>query len=73
MLVSILNVTEIIISIVLIFTVLIQNKSVTLNIASMAGGMGPVSKRGPDKVLQNATIALGIMFIVNSLLLFILV
>ncbi len=70
---SILHVTEIIISITLIFTVLVQNKNVTLNIASMAGGMGPVSKRGPDKVLQNATIALGILFTVNSILLFILV
>lgn len=67
-----LRVTEVIIAVLLIAIVLIQNKSVTLNLSSMGGGMGPTTKRGPEKILQNITIALAVGFIANSVALFIL-
>jgi protein translocase SecG subunit len=67
---GVLLILEVIISILLIFVVLIQSKSVSLNLASMWGGMDTVVKRGPEKILHNATIALGVAFILNSVLLF---
>ncbi len=66
-----LQITEIIISLLLIFFILIQNKNVSLNISTMSGGMGPVKKRGPEKVLHIITIFLSVAFIVNSLLLYV--
>ncbi len=62
---------EVTISILLIFIVLIQNKNVTLNLASMSGGMSAVTKRGPEKILHIATIILGLLFITNSLAFFV--
>ena len=67
---NILMLIEVVVSILLVFVILIQNKSVSLNIASMSGGMDSVEKRGPEKVLHNATIVLGVAFIINSVLLF---
>lgn len=67
-----MQVAEIALAIAIIFVVLIQNKNVTLNLSSMSGGMGTVTKRGPEKVLHNATIILGAVFIINSLFLFIM-
>lgn len=71
MLVS-LQFAEIIIAILLILIVLIQNKNVSLNLSSMSGGMAATTKRWPEKILHNATIILGVVFIVNSLALFLL-
>jgi len=51
-----LYITEVILSILLIAVVLIQNKNVSLNLSTMSGGMGTVTKRGPEKILHNATI-----------------
>lgn len=68
---QILTILEVIISVLLIFVILIQNKNVSLNLSTMAGGMGSVSKRGPEKVLHNLTIVLWALFILNSLLLFV--
>ncbi len=62
-----LKITQVIIWILLIFIVLIQNKNVSLNLASMWGGMGAVTKRGPEKVLFQITVVLGVLFIVNSI------
>ncbi len=67
-----LSVSEVILAILLIAIVLIQNKNVSLNLSTMSGGMWAVTKRGPEKVLHNATIVIGILFILNSLFLFIL-
>lgn len=67
-----LQVLEIIVAILLIFVVLIQSKNVSLNLTSMSGGMGAVTKRGPEKILHNATIIMGVIFILNSLALFVL-
>lgn len=69
---EIIKTLEVIISILLIAVVLIQNKNVALNLSTMGGWMGEVVKRGPEKILHNATIALGIAFIVNSIALFLL-
>lgn len=67
-----MQIAEIALAIAIIFVVLVQNKNVTLNLSSMSGGMGSVTKRGPEKILHNATIILGAVFILNSLLLFVM-
>lgn len=67
-----MQIFEVILAIMLIAVILIQNKNVSLNLSSMSGGMGAVTKRGPEKVLHNITIALGGLFILNSLLLFVM-
>ena len=67
-----LKFAEIIIAILLIFFVLIQNKNVSLNLSSMSGWMGENTKRWPEKVLHNITIALGVLFILNSVALYLI-
>lgn len=69
---DILKFAEIFIAILLIFFVLIQNKNVSLNLSSMSWGMWAVTKRGPEKVLHNATIILWTLFVLNSIALFLL-
>ncbi len=69
---DLLKVLEVIISILLIFVILIQNKNVSLNLSSMSWGMWAVTKRWPEKILHNTTIILWIIFIVNSLVLFLI-
>jgi len=64
--------SEIVISILLIFIVLVQNKNVTLNLSDMSNGMWEITKRWPEKVLHNATIILWVLFIMNSIALFLL-
>lgn len=64
-----LRIVEIVISVLLVLVILIQNKNVSLNLSSMAWGMAPIQKRGPEKVLQNTTIVLWVLFVVNSILL----
>jgi protein translocase SecG subunit len=34
--------------------------------------MDTITKRGPEKILQNATIILGTLFIINSILLYVI-
>lgn len=67
-----LKYTEIVISVLLIFSVLIQNKNVTLSLSDMSGWMWEITKRWPEKILQNLTIILWVFFIVNSLALYLL-
>jgi protein translocase SecG subunit len=62
---------EITVAVLLIIVVLLQNKNVSLNLSSMSGDMWEITKRGPEKILQNTTIILAVGFIVNSILLFI--
>lgn len=69
---EILKISQVIIWILLITMILIQNKNVSLNLASMWGGMGTVTKRGPEKVLFQVTVVLGILFVANSLVHFLL-
>ncbi len=56
--IEILQITQVIVSVLLIAVVLIQNKNVSLNLSSMSGGMGTITKRGPEKVLHQLTIVL---------------
>lgn len=69
---DVLKFTEIIISVLLIFSVLIQNKNVTLSLSDMSGWMWEVTKRWPEKIMQNMTIVLGVFFILNSLALYLM-
>mgnify|MGYP001765450810 FL=1 len=69
---DILKFSEIIIAILLIFIVLIQNKNVSLNLSDMSSWMWEITKRGPEKILQNATIVLWVLFVINSIALFLL-
>lgn len=62
---------EIILAVLVIIIVLLQNKNVSLNISSMSSDNWEITKRGPEKILQNTTIILAVAFIVNSILLFI--
>jgi len=69
---DILKITEVVISVLLILVILIQNKNVSLNLSSMWGWMWTVTKRWAEKVLQNITIILWTLFILNSLAFFFL-
>ncbi|MDQ7010079.1 MAG: preprotein translocase subunit SecG [Candidatus Gracilibacteria bacterium] len=66
-----LTIAEVVIGALLIIVILIQNKNVSLNLTSMGGGMGEVTKRGAEKVLHNTTVILGSFFITISILLFV--
>lgn len=68
-----LKVLEIIIALLLILFIMIQNKNVTLSLASMSWWMGEITKRWPEKIMHNFTIGLWTLFIINSLALYILV
>lgn len=67
-----LKFTEIFISILLVFVILIQNKGTSLNLWTMSGWMNEITRRWPEKILHNATIILATLFILNSVSLFIL-
>lgn len=69
--IDMLKFTEIFISVLLIFFILVQNKNVSLNLSSMSGGMWEVTKRWPEKVLHNITIVLWVLFILNSVALYV--
>lgn len=64
--------SEIIISILLIFIVLIQNKSAGLNLSTMSSSMWETTRRWPEKVLHNATIIIWTLFILNGIALFLI-
>ncbi len=68
---NILNILEIVLALLLVFIILIQNKSVTLNLTSMSWGMNQIKKRWPEKVLHVSTVVLWILFVLNSIILFI--
>ena len=66
-----LTMAEVVIGVLLIASILIQNKNVSLNLASMGGWMGEVTKRWAEKVLHNTTVILGSLFVAISILLFV--
>lgn len=70
--VTILTNIEIVVSILLIAVVLMQNKNVSLNLSSMGGWMGEVTRRGTEKVLHNTTIVLATLFTIIAVALFLL-
>lgn len=67
-----LKIVEVIIAILLIFVVLIQNKSVSLNLTNMSWGMNQVKKRWPEKVLHITTIVLWTIFVLIAIALFVI-
>ena len=67
-----LKIIEVITSLLLIFIILIQSKNVSLNLTSMSWWMWTITKRWPEKILHNITIILWTLFIVNSLILFLI-
>ncbi len=69
---EVLKIIEVVVSILLVLVILIQNKSVSLNLTSMSWWMAQIKKRGPEKVLHIATIVLGVAFVWLALALFIL-
>lgn len=71
--IDVLKFSEIVIAVLLIAIVLIQNKNITLNLSDMSWGMWEITKRWPEKVIQNITIVLGVLFVLNSLALYLLV
>lgn len=66
-----LKILEVVLSVLLIFVILIQNKNMSLNLTSMWGWMWTITKRWTEKVLHNTTIILWVLFVVNSIVLFI--
>ena len=66
-----LTIAEVVIGVLLIAVILIQNKNVSLNLTSMWGWMGEVTRRWSDKVLHNTTVILWSIFIIISILLFV--
>lgn len=65
-----LEIFEILICVLLVFVILIQNKSVSLDLTSMSWWMNQVKKRWPEKVFHIATIVLWVLFVWNSIALF---
>lgn len=63
---------QIILAILLTIVILIQNKNVNLNLSSMSDSAAEITKRWPEKILQNTTIILAVAFIINAILLFII-
>ncbi len=70
--VEFLKITEAVISILLIFVILIQNKNAGLNLSTMSSAAWAITKRWPEKVLHYTTVILWSLFVANSLILFIL-
>lgn len=62
----------VIVAVLMIFVILIQNKNVTLNLSDMSWWMWEVTKRWPEKILENATIILAILFTIISLALYLI-
>jgi protein translocase SecG subunit len=69
---NILQYLEMTVAILLCLIVLVQSKNVSLNLSSMSWGMDTITKRWPEKILHNATIILGALFIINSILLYVI-
>ncbi len=64
---SALTIFQIVISVLLILTILVQEKGVGLSAAFGGGGEFYKSKRGIDKILFVATAILSVLFILTSL------
>ncbi len=65
---NIFTIFQIIISVLLVITVTLQSRGSDAGIAFGGGGESFRSKRGLEKVLFYATIALGALFAANSIL-----
>lgn len=64
---KVLIITQVLISVLLGFLILVQGKDEGFT-SSGGGGSFKITKRGPEKVMFTATIVLGILFLVNATL-----
>ncbi|MCK9186903.1 preprotein translocase subunit SecG [Candidatus Gracilibacteria bacterium] len=64
---TILTVVQIVLSILLSVAILTQQRGTGLSATFGGSGTFYTSKRGAEKVLFNATIVLGILFVANSI------
>jgi protein translocase SecG subunit len=64
----ILNIAQIVISILLITTILLQQRGSGLSSAFGGGGGVYYQKRGMEKILYRATIALSALFVITAFL-----
>ncbi len=71
MLVTVLKITQIVLSILLALFILIQHKQASLSITNFGGEAAKFEKRGPEKVLHIATVVLGILWTVNAIVYFV--
>lgn len=64
---TILKYFHVVVAVLLILAIMVQQRSSGLS--ATFGGSGPiqVKKRGAEKVLFNATIVLGVLFVLSSL------
>ncbi len=67
MLHTLLKYFQLIVSVLLIFAILVQNRSSGLSATFGGSGTIHVKKRGAEKVLFNATIILAILFVASSI------
>jgi len=67
-----LSIAEVVVAVLLIVSILIQNKQVSLNLTSMWGWMWEVTRRWSDKVLHNLSVFLWTLFILISVVLFLM-
>lgn len=72
MLISILNILQIICAVLLIVVILMQQNNAGLGAAFGGAGGAEMTRRGADKFLYNATIAISIVFFSISLAIVIL-
>ncbi len=61
------TVTQVLISILLSLSILLQQKGTGLSATFGGQGGFHASKRGAEKILHNATIVLAVLFVANSL------
>ncbi|HEX9804491.1 MAG TPA: preprotein translocase subunit SecG [Candidatus Dojkabacteria bacterium] len=64
-----LNITQVIISVLLIITILLQQREGGLGttFGGSSGGEGFRTRRGLEKVLTNGTVVLAVLFVLNAI------
>jgi preprotein translocase subunit SecG len=65
---TVLSITHLVVTILLILSILSQNRGSGLSATFGGTGQFYVEKRGAEKVLYRATMALGVLFVLLSLL-----
>jgi len=63
---NILTIFHIIVAILLIITILLQHKNSGLSATFGGGGSVQATKRGVDKILEQATVVLVLFFLISS-------
>ena len=69
--VTILKISQMVLSILLAIIILIQHKQASLSITNFGGETAKYERRGPEKTLHMTTIILGVLFVINAIAFFI--